>query len=274
MKLIDIQIRNATRRIAEYDKPYSLNSNLFFACILRQVDAKQSPGIGQLLIKLNCIFATRKQESYQQQTNNTIQWFTFLGASLLLSAAPGPDNLFVLAQSAVYGVRAGVTVVFGLMTGLVLQTFFAACGLAAVVAAVPALFMAIKLAGAAYLLYLAWGAWTHAADPVGTERAVELSPVQLWRRGLIMNITNPKVQIFFLAFFPQFVAPGTTGWALVLQMVVQGLTFILATFVVFSAIAWAAGAAAKKLQSPAFSLWLNRGSAVLFLALAVFTVFS
>ena len=95
--------------------------------------------------------------------------------------------------------------------------------------------MAIKLAGAAYLLYLAWGAWTHAADPVGTERAVELSPVQLWRRGLIMNITNPKVQIFFLAFFPQFVAPGTTGWALVLQMVVQGLTFILATFVVFSA---------------------------------------
>lgn len=201
-------------------------------------------------------------------------WLTFLGASLLLSAAPGPDNLFVLAQSVVYGVRAGVTVVFGLMTGLVLQTFFAACGLAAVVAAVPALFMAIKLAGAAYLLYLAWGAWTHAADPVGTERAVELSPVQLWRRGLIMNITNPKVQIFFLAFFPQFVAPGTTGWALVLQMVVQGLTFILATFVVFSAIAWAAGAAAKKLQSPAFSLWLNRGSAVLFLALAVFTVLS
>ena len=201
-------------------------------------------------------------------------WLTVLGASLLLSAAPGPDNLFVLAQSAVYGVRAGVTVVLGLMTGLVLQTFFAACGLAAVVAAVPALFMAIKLAGAAYLLYLAWGAWTHAADPVGTERAVELSPVQLWRRGLIMNITNPKVQIFFLAFFPQFVVPGTTGWALVLQMVVQGLTFILATFVVFSAIAWAAGAAAKKLQSPAFSLWLNRGSAVLFLALAVFTVLS
>lgn len=151
-------------------------------------------------------------------------WLTFLGASLLLSAAPGPDNLFVLAQSAVYGVRAGVTVVLGLMTGLILQTLFAACGLAAVVAAVPALFMAIKLAGAAYLLYLAWGAWTHAADPVGTGRAVELSPVQLWRRGLIMNITNPKVQIFFLAFFPQFVAPGTTGWALVLQMVVQGLT--------------------------------------------------
>ena len=175
-------------------------------------------------------------------------WLTFLGASLLLSAAPGPDNLFVLAQSAVYGVRAGVTVVLGLMTGLILQTLFAACGLAAVVAAVPALFMAIKLAGAAYLLYLAWGAWTHAADPVGTGRAVELSPVQLWRRGLIMNITNPKVQIFFLAFFPQFISR-------------ESLTP-------------KTGAAAKKLQSPAFSLWLNCGSAALFLALAVFTVLS
>ena len=141
-------------------------------------------------------------------------WLIFLGASLLLSAAPGPDNLFVLAQSAVYGVRAGVTVVFGLMTGLVLQTFFAACGLAAVVAAVPALFMAIKLAGAAYLLYLAWGAWTHAADPVGTERAVELSPVQLWRRGLIMNITNlPLVlkNIFVAAFDFKAIFGGFAG---------------------------------------------------------------
>ena len=82
------------------------------------------------------------------------------------------------------------------------------------------------------------------------------------------------MQIFFLAFFPQFVAPGTEGWALVAQMLVQGLTFIFATFVVFSAVAWAAGAAAQKLKSPSFSLWLNRGSAVLFLALAVFTVFS
>ena len=159
------------------------------------------------------------------------------------------QSLCARAERRLRRAERGVTVVFGLMTGLVLQTFFAACGLAAVVAAVPALFMAIKLAGAAYL-YLAWGAWTHAADPSAQARRPELSPVQLWRRGLITNITNPKVQIFFLAFFPQFVAPGTTGWALVLQMVVQGPAFILATFVVFSAIAWAAGAAAKKLQSP------------------------
>ena len=72
-------------------------------------------------------------------------WLTFFGASLLLAIAPGPDNLFVLTQSAVYGVRSGLLVVLGLMSGLVVQTLCAACGVAAVVAAVPALFMAIKM---------------------------------------------------------------------------------------------------------------------------------
>ena len=201
-------------------------------------------------------------------------WLTFFGASLLLAIAPGPDNLFVLTQSAVYGVRSGLLVVLGLMSGLVVQTLCAACGVAAVVAAVPALFMAIKMAGAAYLLYLAWGAWTHAGDAVNSGKPVELTSMQLWRRGLIMNITNPKVQIFFLAFFPQFVAPETTGLALVMQMVIQGATFILATLIVFSAIAWAAGAAADRLRSPTFTLWLNRVSAVIFVALAGFTLAS
>lgn len=201
-------------------------------------------------------------------------WLTFFGASLLLAIAPGPDNLFVLTQSAVYGVRSGLLVVLGLMSGLVVQTLCAACGVAAVVAAVPALFMAIKMAGAAYLLYLAWGAWTHAGDAVNSAKPIELTSMQLWRRGLIMNITNPKVQIFFLAFFPQFVAPETTGLALVMQMVIQGATFILATLIVFSAIAWAAGAAADRLRSPTFTLWLNRVSAVIFVALAGVTLAS
>lgn len=201
-------------------------------------------------------------------------WLTFAGASLVLAVAPGPDNLFVLAQSAVYGVRAGLTVVLGLCTGLVVQTICAACGVAAVVAAVPALFWGIRIAGACYLLYLAWMAWTHAVSDSEGPQGTALTGAALWRRGVIMNITNPKVQIFFLAFFPQFVQPGTEGLDLIIQMVIQGVTFIGATLIVFSAVAWGAGVLADKMRSPTFQLWLNRISAVIFLMLAVFTVLS
>ena len=107
----------------------------------------------------------------------------FVVTSLILAVAPGPDNLFVLVQSAVYGARSG---------------------LAAVVAASDVLFWDIRILGALYLLYLVWGAW-HAPHDAGIARGVALSYGALYRRGIVMNITNPKVQIFFLAFFPQFV---------------------------------------------------------------------
>lgn len=201
-------------------------------------------------------------------------WLAFAGASLLLSIAPGPDSLFVLVQSAMYGKKAGILVVLGLCTGLVVNTLLAALGLAALVAALPALFWAIKAAGAAYLVYLAVMAWRHARDGGGAAEGVRLSGVALWRRGVLMNLTNPKVQIFFLAFFPQFVKAGTTGWALVAQMLLQGVTFIGATALVFGAIAWGAGALADRLRNPSFQVWLNRGSAILFLLLAAFTLAS
>ena len=200
-------------------------------------------------------------------------WTAFLGASLLLAAAPGPDNLFVLAQSAAYGARAGMIVVLGLITGLVFQTAAAALGLAAVVAASPVLFTAIKLVGAAYLAYLAVMAWRHPGSE-GTSQTVSLSGMALWRRGVIMNVTNPKVQIFFLSFFPQFVREGTEGAALVIQMIIQGVTFMGATLVVFGAVAWGAGSLADRFRRPKVQLILNRSSAVLFAALAVFTVLS
>lgn len=199
-------------------------------------------------------------------------WFSFFSASLLLAVAPGPDNLFVITQSAVYGVRAGLCVAFGLITGLVLHTVLAACGVAAMVVAVPALLWTIKLVGATYLLYLAWGAWMHANDAVNGAQAVALRPIQLWRRGFIMNVTNPKVQIFFLAFFPQFVMPGTKGVALASQMLIQGATFMLATLIVFSALACLAGAAADWLCRPRWRAWLSRASAVIFVTLAGFAL--
>lgn len=135
-------------------------------------------------------------------------WLGFLSASIFLAFVPGPDNIFVLLQSATNGFRSGFFVILGLCTGLVFQTLCATLGLAAVVAASTWLFGAICVLGALYLLYLAWGAW-HApivAEP--SARVSSLAPQAAWRRGTLMNITNPKVQIFFLAFFPQFLFEG------------------------------------------------------------------
>ena len=111
------------------------------------------------------------------------EWLAFAGMSFVLAVAPGPDNLFVLTQSAVLGARAGLYVVLGLCGGLLVQTIAAALGLAIVIQEFPAVFWAIKIAGAAYLCYLAYMAWTHAEDVPGEGGALDLKPWQLVRRA-------------------------------------------------------------------------------------------
>ena len=202
-------------------------------------------------------------------------WVSFTIAAAVLAVAPGPDNLFVLLQSAMYGSRAGIFVTLGLCVGVFIQTLLAAFGVAAVVAASPTLLMIIQLAGAAYLLYLAWGAWK---APVGGEsgesakKYPRLSNFQLWRRGILMNITNPKVLIFFLAFFPQFIIKGSTESQVMVQMLIMGMTFLVCTLVVFSAIAWCAGTLADRLRNPKVQTILNKVSAVIFTVLAISTL--
>ncbi len=202
-------------------------------------------------------------------------WLSFFTVSLVLAVAPGPDNLFVLAQSSLYGARAGLLVVLGLCTGLVCQTLLAVFGISAVITAQPALMWVIRLAGAAYLLYLAWGAFQSTKCRTADEgRAIALTPVKLWLRGWFMNMTNPKVLIFFLAFFPQFIPAGLSGRPLVLQMAIQGATFILATALVFGAIAVGAGKLADRMRSLAFQHALGWVSTVIFVGLAIATLCS
>lgn len=196
---------------------------------------------------------------------------SFAMTSLVLAAAPGPDILFVLAQSAQAGARAGLAVVTGLMIGCLIQTAAAAAGLAAVVAASPVLFLAIRLVGAAYLLYLAWGAWR---APVCSQsvQIQQISRASLLRRGIVMNVTNPKVQIFFLAFFPQFATKGATGLSMALQMGLLGIVFTACAFIVMAGCAIFAGALADKIRSATVQRVLNKASAVIFLCLAVAAV--
>ncbi|MEX2365099.1 MAG: LysE family translocator [Pseudohongiellaceae bacterium] len=193
---------------------------------------------------------------------------TFLVASTLLSLSPGPDNLFVLTQSALHGRRAGILITLGLCTGLLLHTMAVALGVAAIFLASAAAFTVLKLTGAAYLLYLAWLAFRAAGARLDLHGSSTLTGMALYRRGIIMNITNPKVAIFFLAFLPQFASPA--HGAMTRQLILLGLLFIVVALVVFSLLACLAGVLAHWFQnSPKSQLIMNRIAGVVFVALAV-----
>lgn len=176
---------------------------------------------------------------------------TFTLASLLLGLAPGPDNLFVLTQSALHGRSAGLVITLGLCSGLVCHSVAVAFGVAVIFQTSALAFSVLKFTGAVYLAYLAWGAFR---APVGTEihfsSGAQKLP-RLYRRGIIMNITNPKVSIFFMAFLPQFTNPASGP--LPVQMLLLGGIFILTTIVVFGAIALLAGTCGQ---------WLHRSARV------------
>ena len=157
--------------------------------------------------------------------------WSFFGISLLLALSPGPDNLFVLVQSAQQGWRAGLCVVLGLCSGLVVHTSAVALGLAAVLAASPLAFQLLQWLGAAYLCWLAWGAWHAPVSLEGAQASAVRSPWRMWARGVLMNLTNPKVLIFFLAFLPQFTDPGRGS--LPLQIGLLGLIFMACALLVF-----------------------------------------
>ena len=198
----------------------------------------------------------------------------FFIASIVLALAPGPDNIFVLTQSALYGWRQGLSVTFGLCTGLLVHTALVAFGVAALILASPLLFTALKTVGAFYLLYLAWGAMRAAPQAAKAQGAApSLGLAQLYRRGIIMNITNPKVSIFFLAFLPQFTRPDHSP--LMVQILWLGLLFILATILIFGGIAILAGNLGTKLQqSERMQRWLNWIAAAIFTALALHLLLS
>lgn len=199
----------------------------------------------------------------------------FGGVAVLLALSPGPDNLFVLMQSIQRGWRVGMCVVVGLCCGILVHTSAVALGLAAVFAASSTAFGVLKWCGAAYLAWLAWGALRAPSTVSDTPQPHALAQplrcqeaLRMVGRGMVMNLTNPKVLIFFLAFLPQFADPAQGSVAL--QIVCFGLVFVLATLGVFGAIACFSGVFGGWLQRSArVQWWLNRLAAVVFLGLAV-----
>ena len=169
----------------------------------------------------------------------------FLAAGLALNLTPGPDMLYVAARGASEGRSAGVASALGIGAGTLVHVTLVAAGLAALLAAVPVAYLALRLGGAAYLIYL--GVRALRGGPAASVGSLAPAPLGvIFRQGVITNVLNPKVALFFLAFLPQFVDPSRGNPAL--QVVALGLLFDVSGTLVNLAVALASSRVAGQLR--------------------------
>ena len=172
----------------------------------------------------------------------------FVTTSVLFTVAPGPDVVFLVAQGATRGPKAGLFTALGLSAGNLVHTLGAALGLSVVFRTSALAFSAVKFAGAAYLLFLAWKTVRKKPARIGGDTPAPPRGHTLFARGFLMNVLNPKVALFFLAFLPQFASPDAGPvWV---QMAILGIVFTVQVVVVFGTIGLCAGS---------ISPWLQRG---------------
>ncbi len=195
--------------------------------------------------------------------------YLFLIASFLLCLAPGPDNIYVLTQGMTKSKKAAIVTTLGLCSGIIIHTSAAAFGISVIFKTSEIAFNIVKYAGAAYLLYIAYQAFKYRNMPLDLSiqnSANELK--KLYIKGFFMNVLNPKVSIFFLAFLPQFVTPENGN--VPLQMIFLGLIFMAMTIVVFSSIGVAGNVLSKKLiENPNIAKYMNIITSFVLGALAV-----
>jgi len=192
----------------------------------------------------------------------------FLSISLFLAIMPGPDNLYVLMQSAIYGYKTGVLITLGLCTGLIIHSSAVALGLATLLQASSLALPLLKLFGASYLTYLAWQAYRAASMDLSRQNAESLTPFQFYRRGIVMNVSNPKIGLFFLAFLPQFT--DIEQGDIATQTLLLGGLFIVVAFIVMTSFALIAGSLSHWLiTSPKVQKTMHRLTAIVLLALAL-----
>ncbi|AZS15209.1 LysE family translocator [Paenibacillus lutimineralis] len=181
---------------------------------------------------------------------------SFLGVAVLLTLMPGPDNLFVLAQSISQGKKAGIATALGLCSGLIVHVAAAALGISAIIYQSAIAFAIVKYAGAAYLLYLAWKSFREKESGLTLNDQKSLNYRSLYKKGILMNILNPKVSLFFLALLPQFVDQSMGH--VPIQMLVLGVVFMLQAIIIFIVISFFSEKVRNLLlKSPRISKRLN-----------------
>ena len=205
-------------------------------------------------------------------------YLSFLGAAILLTLAPGPDNMYILTKSLSAGPRQGVTLAMGLATGPLWHTLLVMAGVAAFIQSSPAAFMVLKYCGAAYLLYLSYGALRSKGASIKAGDVVDKSESfalykRGFKRGFLINTSNPKVLLFFLAILPQFVQPN--GFlSPSLQIGLLGLTFSIQAAILFSIAAICAGQLKDTLiRHESFPLIMSRVEGTLLLLIAIGLMF-
>ncbi len=161
---------------------------------------------------------------------------SFLAASMLLTISPGPDIIYVLMQSITFGKKYGIATALGLVLGIIIHTSLIAFGVSAIIQNSPKVFFSIKFLGAIYMLYLAYKVYKSSSKINLEENTVPKKTIlELVKQGFIMNVLNPKVTIFFLAFFPVFIDVSKENT--ILQIYILGFLFMVQAFVIFSLLA-------------------------------------
>ena len=194
----------------------------------------------------------------------------FIAAGWLLNLTPGPDVLYIVSSALKSGVRAGMVAALGVVSGCFVHVFAAALGVGALLATSATAFTLLKWAGAAYLMWmgvkllLAKGGGSSIV-PAGV--SAEVAAVNLWRvyrQGFLTNVLNPKVALFFLAFVPQFIAPGTEDK--VTAFLLLGLLFNLNSLPINFGYAWLAGWASRRVGAVQRAMhWMDRAAGLMFI---------
>ncbi|PXF29770.1 lysine transporter LysE [Pokkaliibacter plantistimulans] len=199
----------------------------------------------------------------------------FVGATFLLNITPGPDTAFVVGRSVAQGRLAGALSALGIGAGSVIHSLACAFGLSAILAASPSAFLLIKMLGALYLMYLginllraSWRQRHHHAEGTAPVAALPMSPKRLFMQGFITNLLNPKVILFFLSFFPQFVAADSQHTSLAFLLL--GAVFVVMGTAWNLLVAMVAGSLSQRMSgNQRLKCWLDRVVGTAFIGLGV-----
>jgi len=191
----------------------------------------------------------------------------FILASVVLSLVPGPDNIFVMTNSALKGWKVGFYITIGLCTGLIGHTILVAIGVSVIFQTSALAFNGLKIVGACYLAYLGWLSLKSKELTISSNEADSINR-SYYITGIVMNLTNPKVALFFLVFLPQFINP--INGSVTIQIFILGLLFILSALCVFSSIAFLGSFLENYLnKSSTINKNINKLAALVYFALAI-----